>query len=104
MADILDAGHAAMHRSYEPSEADLNTALDITEGIFSAIYVHTEKARKMASCLPARPLKNLRRVNPKATEEPKGAEYSAGAGAPPRILRSSGVDLRVDLGTRTSIS
>jgi hypothetical protein len=57
MADILDAGHAAMHRTYKPSETDLKTALDITEGIFSAIYVHAEKARSVASRVPARKLK-----------------------------------------------
>ncbi len=54
MSDILDAGHAAMHREYKPSETDLKTALDITEGIFSAIFVHTEAARKVASRVPAR--------------------------------------------------
>ena len=53
MADILDAGHAAMHRSYKPSVADLNTALDIAEGIVSAIYVHAEKAKSVASRVPA---------------------------------------------------
>jgi hypothetical protein len=57
MADILDAGHAAMHRSYKPSVADLNTALDIAEGIVSAIYVHAEKAKSVASRVPARPLR-----------------------------------------------
>jgi hypothetical protein len=57
MTDILDAGHAAMHRGYKPSEADLITALDIAEGIVSAIYVHAEKARSVASRVPARALK-----------------------------------------------
>jgi hypothetical protein len=63
MADILDAGHAAMHRAYKPSEADLNTALDIAEGIVSAIYVHGEKAKDVASRLPARPLKPPKKRN-----------------------------------------
>jgi hypothetical protein len=57
MAEILDAGHAAMHRGYKPSVTDLNTALDIAEGIVLAIYVHTEKAKDVASRVPARPLK-----------------------------------------------
>src|SRR5258707_6799 len=65
MADILDAGHAAMHRAYEPSEADLNTALDITEGIFAAIYVHADQAKSVASRLPARPLKPPKNDRPK---------------------------------------
>jgi hypothetical protein len=58
MTDILDAGHAAMHRGYKPSVPDLNTALDIAEGIVSAIYVHSEKAKDVASRVPARPPKS----------------------------------------------
>jgi hypothetical protein len=54
MSDILDAGHAAMHRDYKPSILDLKVALDITEGIFSAIFVHAEKARGVAQRVPAR--------------------------------------------------
>jgi hypothetical protein len=65
MADILEAGHAAMHRAYEPSEADLNTALDITEGIFAAIYVHANQAKSVTSRLPARPLKPPKNDRPK---------------------------------------
>jgi hypothetical protein len=61
MADILDAGHAAMHRGYKPSVADLNTALDIAEGIVSAIYVHAEKAKDVASRVPARKLNPSRK-------------------------------------------
>ena len=54
MSDILDAGHAAMHRDYKPAIPDLNVALDITEGIFSAIFVHGEKARGVARRVPPR--------------------------------------------------
>jgi Domain of unknown function (DUF4145) len=40
MSAILDAGHAVTDRLFKPTVRDLNTALDITEGIFAAIYVH----------------------------------------------------------------
>lgn len=52
---ILDAGHAAMHRSYAPSDRDLSTALDIIEGIMASIYVHPDSAEKLAGRVPQRP-------------------------------------------------
>jgi hypothetical protein len=52
---ILDAGHASMHRMYEPTELDLNTALDIAEGIFAAIYVHSDAAGDLTRRVPKRP-------------------------------------------------
>jgi hypothetical protein len=61
MADILDAGHAVMHRGYKPNVTDLNTALDIAEGIISAIYVHTGKAKDVASRVPVRRLRPLKK-------------------------------------------
>jgi hypothetical protein len=51
---VLDAGHAAMHRMYKPTEVDLNTALDIAEGIFSAIYVHIPAAAELSDRVPSR--------------------------------------------------
>jgi hypothetical protein len=54
MNDILDAGHAVIHRFHKPSEADLNTALDIAEGIFAAINVHGDAASKVADRTPKR--------------------------------------------------
>jgi hypothetical protein len=50
-----------MHRGYKPNVTDLNTALDIAEGIISAIYVHTGKAKDVASRVPARKQKPSRR-------------------------------------------
>jgi hypothetical protein len=44
-----------MHRMYEPTELDLNTALDIAEGIFEAIYVHADAAGELSGRVPARP-------------------------------------------------
>jgi hypothetical protein len=44
-----------MHRMYEPTELDLNTALDIAEGIFEAIYVHAYAAGELSGRVSARP-------------------------------------------------
>jgi hypothetical protein len=57
MSAILDAGHAVTHRAFEPQKDDLNTALDIAEGIFAAIYIHGEAAIKVADRVPPRPKK-----------------------------------------------
>jgi Domain of unknown function (DUF4145) len=55
--DILDAGHAAIHRAYEPKTKDIQIALDITEGIMAAIFVHTNAAKELSERVPARPKK-----------------------------------------------
>jgi hypothetical protein len=54
LGPILDLGHAAMHRMYKPSGDDLNTALDIIEGILAAIYVHSNAATALSDRVPAR--------------------------------------------------
>jgi hypothetical protein len=55
MNDILHVGHATMHRPFNPNEGDVSTALDITENILSAIYVHGEAAAEVAARIPPRP-------------------------------------------------
>jgi hypothetical protein len=55
MNAILDAGHAVTHRFFKPNEQELSTALDITEGIFAAIYVQAEAAAEVADRIPPRP-------------------------------------------------
>jgi hypothetical protein len=42
---ILDAGHAVIHRGYTPKGNDLNTALDVMEGILAAIFVHDQHTK-----------------------------------------------------------
>jgi hypothetical protein len=55
MSAILDAGHAVTHRSFNPKQEELNTALDIAEGVFAAIYIHTAAATEIADRVPPRP-------------------------------------------------
>jgi hypothetical protein len=60
--DILDVGHAAIHRAYEPKPKDIQIALDITEGVLAAIFVHADAAKQLSEKVPPRPKK----IDPKA--------------------------------------
>jgi hypothetical protein len=51
---ILESGHAAIHRGYNPVEQDLNTALNIVEAITETIYFHEEEAKEVAARVPPR--------------------------------------------------
>jgi hypothetical protein len=51
---LIEAGHAAMHRSFKPTEDHLSTLLDITESLIAAIYFHEAKAAKLSSAIPPR--------------------------------------------------
>jgi hypothetical protein len=55
MSAILDAGHAVTHRFFSPRKEELKTALDIAEGVFAAIYIHSDAATKIADRLPPHP-------------------------------------------------
>jgi Domain of unknown function (DUF4145) len=51
---ILEAGHAAIHRSYKPSREDVITLVDITEHIIESVYVHEPKIKKLQNRIPKR--------------------------------------------------
>lgn len=51
---VLEVGHAAMHRSYNPSKDELNTAISITENLIESIYVHGKRAKRIKEKLPKR--------------------------------------------------
>ena len=55
MRATLEIGHAAMHRAYLPSAADLQVALDVVEGIMAPIYHHHSATEKMVERVPPRP-------------------------------------------------
>jgi Domain of unknown function (DUF4145) len=54
LGPVLDLGHATMHRMYKPSGDDLNTALDVIEGILATIYVHGNAVTGLCDRVPAR--------------------------------------------------
>jgi len=51
---VLEAGHAAIHRNYEPSNDDLTTALDMAENLVELLYVHKDKVKQLKTRIPPR--------------------------------------------------
>ena len=46
---ILEAGHAAIHRSHTPSQGELVAALEIVEGLIETLYINPDKSRWISS-------------------------------------------------------
>jgi hypothetical protein len=46
---ILEAGHAAIHRSHEPSKGELIAALEIVEGLIETLYINPDKSRLISN-------------------------------------------------------
>lgn len=51
---LVEAGHAAMHRNFEPSDDTVNTLLDIVEGVMHAVYYAPMLAEQVKKTIPAR--------------------------------------------------
>jgi hypothetical protein len=51
---IIEAGHAAVHRGWEPTDDDINTLLDITESIIETVYLHEHRAQELDKRVPRR--------------------------------------------------
>ena len=51
---ILEAGHAAIHRAYNPAPDDINTLVDIAESIVDGVYVHLERVSALKKNIPPR--------------------------------------------------
>ncbi len=54
---ILEAGHAAMHRTFTPSTKDVITLVDLTEHIVETVYLHERKVEELKKRVPPRPPK-----------------------------------------------
>ncbi len=52
---LLDAGHAAVHRDWEPTDEDISILLDITETVIETVYLHEAKAQALDERVPKRP-------------------------------------------------
>lgn len=52
---ILDAGHATIHRAFEPKIADIVTLVDISEHIIETVYLHESKVTQLKARVPQRP-------------------------------------------------
>jgi hypothetical protein len=55
LGSILEAGHAATHRAWEPTDKDIDTLLDITEAVIATAYLHERRAQALEAGLPKRP-------------------------------------------------
>ena len=51
---ILEAGHATIHRSHEPSQGELIAALEIVEGLIESIYINPDKSKWVSRNVKAR--------------------------------------------------
>jgi len=51
---ILEAGHAAIHRAFKPSRADIVTLLDIAEHIIETVYLHKSKVEELKKRVPSK--------------------------------------------------
>lgn len=49
---LIEAGHAAMHRSFRPSRQDIETLLDWVEGLVDAIYYEPMRSGTVGKKLP----------------------------------------------------
>lgn len=54
---ILDAGHAAVHRTFTPSTQDVITLVDIAEHIVETVYLHEGKIKVLKRRVPPRKAK-----------------------------------------------
>lgn len=51
---ILEAGHAAIHRTFNPSKKDVITLVDLTEHIVETVYLHEAKVTALKKRVPPR--------------------------------------------------
>src|SRR5271157_2537733 len=51
---IFEAGHAAIHRGWEPTEDDIRTLMDITESVIESVYLHGVRAERLEKVVPKR--------------------------------------------------
>ncbi len=50
---LIEAGHAAMHRGYVPERSDIDVMMQITKSLIETIYVHPAKASRLG-VIPSR--------------------------------------------------
>lgn len=66
---ILEAGHAAIHRTFKPTKKDVITLVDLTEHIVETVYLHEAKVSALKKSVPPRPPK--KKVNPALQGTPR---------------------------------
>jgi hypothetical protein len=61
LSSIVEAGHAATHRGWEPTDDDMDILLDITESIIETAYLHERRAHDLEKRIPIRRDRRSRR-------------------------------------------
>jgi hypothetical protein len=51
---IIEAGHAAIHRGWQPNDEDISTLLNLTETLIETVYLHEKRARNLDKRVPRR--------------------------------------------------
>ena len=67
---VLEAGHAAIHRSFKPAFEDVLTSVDIAEHIIATVYVHEKPVADLSSRVPPRPSKPPKASKPANPAQP----------------------------------
>jgi hypothetical protein len=52
---IVEAGHAAIHRGWKPTDDNVSAVMDIMESVIETTYLHEPGAKKLESEVPRRP-------------------------------------------------
>jgi len=55
---VLECGHAAVHRQWEPKPADIHTVLEIANALIESVYLHEDRVRDLDKGVPKRPPPN----------------------------------------------
>jgi Domain of unknown function (DUF4145) len=51
---IIEAGHAVIHRGWQPNAADISLLVDVTETLIKTVYLHEDRARELKERIPKR--------------------------------------------------
>jgi hypothetical protein len=57
---ILEAGHASIHRNWDPDPKDLDVLLDVIESVIESVYLHEHRSQDLEGRLPRRPSRQRR--------------------------------------------
>jgi hypothetical protein len=45
---IIEAGHAVIHRAWQPNADDISLFIDVTETLIKTVYLHEDRARELS--------------------------------------------------------
>ena len=70
IGQILEAGHATIHRGYKPEKEDVVHLMDVTESIIETIYINESRLKSLAEKIPSR--SNKKKDNKSMKSDKKG--------------------------------